>query len=70
MGCRSASLAGLSHRSQKGKVGTGTHRGVIAGSFGAAHAARRCSMEALLHNQIDGRQLSSLQPAGHVSVRP
>ena len=71
MACRSEALAQLSHTSQKRKAGTGgTHWGVVAGSFGAAHAARRCSVEALLHNQVDGRQLSSLQPASHISVRP
>ena len=67
MACRSEALAQLSHSSEK--LGTGAHWGVVAGSFGAAHAARRCSMKALLHNQVDGRQLSPLQPAGHNSVR-
>ena len=43
------------------KGSKGTHRRVVAGSLGASHAARGCSVEALFHYQVDGRQLATLR---------
>lgn len=42
-------------------MGEPTHRRIVAGSLGAAHAAGGRPMKPLLHDQIDGRKLPSLQ---------
>ncbi len=41
----------------------GARRRVIASGLGAAHAAGRCAVEALLHDQVERRQLAALRRA-------
>lgn len=46
--------------SSRGGAGHSPHRGVVASCLGAAHATGRCAVEALLHNEVDGRELAPL----------
>jgi len=41
----------------------GARRRVVAGGLGATHAAGRGAVEALLHDQVERRQLAALQRA-------